>query len=334
MFVDRIKLTAHGGKGGQGCVSFHRTKRNPRGKPDGGNGGPGGNVILRVDTNVATLEDYFYQPSCRAERGGNGGSQNKNGAAGENVYVRIPPGTVVTDAESGECIADMIHHGQEYVIARGGRGGYGNLHFKSSTNRGPRNAEPGEEGQTTVVLLELKLIADIGLVGFPNAGKSSLVNALTHTHSLTAAYPFTTRTPVLGIMELPNYERAVIADIPGIIEGAHNNVGLGHDFLRHIERCRILFYVIDMAAVDQRNPIDDLTILMKELDAYDPTLNSRATHVIANKADLPEFAAHFEEFSHAFPHMPCIITSAINATGLDDIKQVCADKMHRMRLNE
>lgn len=329
MFVDRVKLTAYGGKGGQGCASFHRTKLNPRGKPDGGNGGPGGDVVLLVDENVATLEDYYYQPACHADRGGNGGSQKKNGARGKDAIVRVPPGTVVKDAETDEILVDLTEIGQRYVIAKGGRGGFGNLHFKSSTNRGPRNAEPGDEGEIKEVNLELKLIADIGLVGFPNAGKSSLVTGLTHARSRIAAYPFTTRIPVLGIMELPNYERAVIADIPGIIDGAHDNVGLGLEFLRHIERCHVLLYVIDMAGVDQRDPCKDFRVLQNELNEYDPALAARAKHVIANKCDLPKFKKNYEEFCAEFPHTPTSIASATDGIGFEEIIAICADELDK-----
>ncbi|NLF38849.1 GTPase ObgE [bacterium] len=319
MFIDTAKIEVKAGNGGNGCVSFHREKYQPLGGPDGGDGGNGGSVIVRADRNLATLIDYHYQPIYEGERGGHGSGNRRHGANGADSTLRVPVGTIIKDADTDELIADLTADGQEVVVARGGKGGYGNLHFKRNDNRAPRIAEKGEEGQARRLALELKLIADIGLVGFPNAGKSTLLSAITRAHSRIAAYPFTTLQPILGMLELPNFRNAVIADIPGIIDGAHANRGLGHAFLRHIERCRALVILVDMAGYDGRDPVSDYEVLMNELACYSEELARRPCLVVANKKDLPSFAEHMEKFRAKHGDADAVEVSALEGLGLDTL---------------
>lgn len=288
MFVDRCKIKVKAGRGGRGSASFRREKFIPLGGPDGGDGGHGGSVILRAVTGQQSLVDLYYLPHYEAKHGENGSSRDKNGHCGPDRVIEVPIGTVIHDAVTQEFLIDLDKEGAEFIAAQGGRGGKGNLHFMSSTNRAPRTFGPGEPGQERQLLLELKTVADIGLVGYPNAGKSTLLTAISDAHPKTAPYPFTTLHPVVGVVNLPDFTRFTVADIPGLIEGAHLNIGLGHDFLRHIERCTVLVYVLDMAGVDQRNPGEDLLALQRELELYKEGLSSRAAFIIANKMDLPE----------------------------------------------
>jgi len=318
MFIDTATITVQGGQGGRGCASFYKTRYNRHGSPDGGNGGKGGDVIIQADHNLATLCDYIYQSHYDAGAGANGSSANKHGKRGEDVVLRVPVGTVVR-TEDGEVLADLCADGQRMTAARGGSGGFGNVHFKSSTNRSPRYAEPGQPGERRTLVLELKIMADVGLVGFPNAGKSTLISAITRAHSKIASYPFTTLQPVLGLLELPDFTTAVIADIPGIVSGAHRNVGLGHDFLKHIERCTMLLLLLDMAGVDQRDPCGDYLVLLDELQAYSAELAARPRVVIANKMDLPEAQEHLRNFSARFPDVRVLPISARDGIGLDHV---------------
>src|SRR5262249_8966800 len=296
MFVDRIKVFAQAGKGGRGCVSFRREKFVPKGGPDGGDGGRGGDVILRADRHVDNLAGLFYEPIIKAKSGTHGKGKKMAGRAGANKIAKVPVGTIIWPAEESKSetpneatpLVDLVRDGQEFVLCRGGEGGKGNVRFKSSRNRAPRQYTDGEEGEQGYFQLELRTIADVGLVGYPNAGKSTLLRKLSAARPKVAAYPFTTLHPVVGVMELPGYQHATIADIPGLIEGAHRGVGLGHEFLRHITRCPILIFVIDVAGSEGRNPVEDLQNLRKEIDLYDPTLSSRPWLVVANKIDLPD----------------------------------------------
>ncbi|MFA4944564.1 MAG: GTPase ObgE [Lentisphaeria bacterium] len=287
MFVDRCKIKVRGGSGGKGCASFRREKYVPLGGPDGGDGGHGGSVILRAVTGQQSLVDLYYMPHYEAKNGEPGRHKDQNGHRGADRVIEVPVGTVLKDAATGELLADLAAVGAEFVAAAGGRGGKGNLHFISSTNRAPRTFGPGEPGEERELLLELKTIAEVGLVGYPNAGKSTLIAAISDAHPKTAPYPFTTRHPVVGVVEFPDFQRFTVADIPGLIDGAHLNRGLGHDFLRHIERCPILVYVLDMAGVDGRNPGEDLLALERELEQYQAGLSRRAALIVANKMDLP-----------------------------------------------
>jgi len=338
MFVDRIKVFAQAGKGGRGSVSFRREKFVPKGGPDGGDGGRGGDVILRADRHVDNLVNLFYEPIIKAKNGGHGMGKKMAGRAGATKIVKVPVGTIVYAVEgaqrstpnaeqSGIPIVDLTRDGQEFVLCRGGAGGKGNVHFKSSRNRAPRQYTEGEEGEQGYFLFELRTIADAGLVGYPNAGKSTLLRKISAARPKVAAYPFTTLHPIVGVMEMPGYRRATIADIPGLIEGAHRGVGLGHEFLRHITRCRILVFVIDVAGSEGRNPIEDLQNLRREIDLYDPALSSRPWLVVANKMDLPDAERNLRALQERFPKIKIIPTSAANGEGIAELKKTLAVTM-------
>jgi len=284
MFLDRARLVVKGGDGGRGVISFRREAHVPRGGPDGGDGGRGGSVVLRVDSGMTTLSDFRFRSRLEAEDGAAGGGKNKSGRAGADLVVRVPEGTIVVDRATGERVADLMTPDEEIVVARGGQGGKGNARFVSSTRRVPRIAEDGSPGESHELDLELKLIADVGLVGLPNAGKSSLLAALTRATPKIAAYPFTTLAPNLGVARLEDRE-LVIADIPGLIEGAHTGAGLGGEFLRHIERTRLIVHVVDLALED---PIADIAVVDAELSAYGQGLMERRRLFALNKLDLFE----------------------------------------------
>jgi GTP-binding protein len=352
MFVDRVKVFVQAGKGGRGCVSFRREKFVPKGGPDGGDGGRGGDVILLADRHVDNLTNLFYEPIIRAKNGVHGKGKKMTGSAGADKVVKVPVGTVVYAAEGAERstfnaqrwtssaeqlaignrqlaipIVDLIRDGQEFVLCRGGAGGKGNVHFKSSRNRAPRQYTEGEEGEEGYFLLELRTIADAGLVGYPNAGKSTLLRKVSAARPKVAAYPFTTLHPIVGVIEFPGYRRATIADIPGLIEGAHRGLGLGYEFLRHITRCRILVFVIDVAGSEGRNPAEDLRNLRREIDLYDPALSSRPWLVVANKMDLPYAKKNLEAVQERFPKTKIIPTSAEKGEGMDALKEALAARI-------
>jgi GTP-binding protein len=352
MFVDRIKVFVQAGKGGRGCVSFRREKFVPKGGPDGGDGGRGGDVILRADRHVDNLTNLFYEPIIKAKSGGHGKGKKMAGRAGADKIVKIPAGTIVWPAQeekrltpnaqrstsnseqlaignwqSAILIVDLTRDGEEFVLCRGGAGGKGNVHFKSSRNRAPRQYTEGQEGEQGYFLLELRTIADAGLVGYPNAGKSTLLRKISAARPKVAAYPFTTLHPIVGVIEFPGYRRATIADIPGLIEGAHRGLGLGHEFLRHITRCRILLFVIDVAGSEGRNPVEDLQNLRREIDLYDPALSSRSWLVVANKMDLPDAKKNLEAVQERFPKTKIIPTSAAKGEGMDALKEALAARI-------
>ena len=287
MFVDKATITVKGGDGGNGCCSFHREKFIPRGGPDGGDGGGGGNVILEAAESEQSLAALIYNRRYAARNGPPGKGANMHGRKAPDVILKVPVGTVVTDSRTGEAVADMDVSGKQVIVARGGWGGRGNPRFATSTNRAPREWEPGEPGEERELFLELKTIADVGLVGYPNAGKSTLIRALSAARPKVAPYPFTTLHPVVGVIEYPDYGRLTVADIPGLIDGAHDNVGLGHSFLRHIERTVVLAFVLDMAGCDGRVPWEDLRHLRDELELYMKGLSKRPALIVANKMDLP-----------------------------------------------
>ncbi|MEY2483190.1 MAG: GTPase [Verrucomicrobiota bacterium] len=360
MFVDRIKVFAQAGDGGRGCVSFRREKFVPRGGPDGGDGGRGGDVILRADVHTDNLSNLFYEPIIKAKSGVHGQGKKKHGRAAIPKVVKVPVGTIVYPApapiprhddddaagvevverrrrstdvvdslpasvansapEDKPPIADLAHDGEEFVLCQGGRGGKGNVHFKSSKNRAPVQYTEGDEGEQGHYLLELRTIADAALVGYPNAGKSTLLGKISAAHPKVASYPFTTLHPVVGVIDFDGYRRAAIADIPGLIEGAHRNVGLGHDFLRHITRCRLLLFVLDIAGSEGRSPIEDLQNLRREIDLYDPRLSQRPWYAVANKMDLPEASENLRALKQRFPNVEVIPISAEQSEGLDDLK--------------
>lgn len=327
-FKDRVKIYAKGGKGGNGVVSFHRDKRTPQGGPDGGDGGHGGSIILKGDSNEDSLNYLHYQPHQRAQHGGNGSGNNRHGKRGKNKIVNVPLGTVIKDPDTEEFIAEITDEGQEVVIAKGGFGGLGNMRFKSSLNQAPRECRDGTPGDDKAYRLELKLMADVGLVGYPSAGKSTLLTELTDATPKVASYPFTTLNPILGTLIFENYTRIRIADIPGLIDGAAEGVGLGHYFLRHIERSKFLIFVIDMAAEDGRSPIDDYRSLLSELETYNPELADRPSLVVANKMDDPAAAENLEEFKKETGTDPLPISAGLGE-GCDQIKEILFDHFYK-----
>jgi len=287
MFADKADISVKAGDGGNGCISFHREKYVPRGGPDGGDGGSGGSVLLVASANEQTLNDLVYNRHYAAPNGPHGKGSDMHGGKAPDIRIKVPVGTVVTDGETGEFIADMDAAGAEVIVAQGGKGGRGNARFATRTNKAPRERELGEEGESRRLHLELKTIADIGLVGYPNAGKSTLLRAISAARPKVAPYPFTTLHPVVGVAEFPDFFRMTVADIPGLIDGASNNVGLGHEFLKHIERTHLLCYVLDTAGTDGRTPWEDFRHLQKELELYMKGLSRRPAVIVANKMDAP-----------------------------------------------
>lgn len=286
MFIDEAVIEVRSGKGGDGCVSFRREKYIPKGGPDGGNGGDGGSVIFLGDPNLNTLLDYRSRHHWHAPGGRPGGGRDCSGEAGSDLILHVPPGTLIYDDETGELIADVDAPGKRIVAARGGRGGFGNAHFRSSTNQAPREAEPGESGEEFRLRLELKLMADVGLLGMPNAGKSTLLRAVSRARPMVADFPFTTLKPQLGIAELDAERRLVFADIPGLIEGAAEGVGLGHDFLRHVERTALLVHLLDASPADGSHPADNYHTIRRELARYSTDLAQKDEIIVLNKIDL------------------------------------------------
>jgi len=296
MFLDKARIFVKGGDGGDGQMSFRREKYIPEGGPSGGDGGRGGNVIFKVDTGMTTLRDFRYKRHYKADNGEKGQSKNMHGHGAEDTLVSVPPGTLLRDADTGDLIADMVDAGQVVVVAKGGRGGRGNARFVSSVNRVPRFAEKGEPGQQLWVALELKLLADVGLIGYPSVGKSSILSRVSAAKPEIAAYHFTTVTPVLGVVDVDENCSFVLADIPGLIEGAHEGIGLGHEFLRHVDRTKLLIHVLDMAGSEGRDPVEDFETINTELRLYSERLGQRQQIVAANKMDLPEAAENLEKF--------------------------------------
>jgi GTP-binding protein len=357
MFVDHIKIHAKSGDGGSGCVSFRQEKFVPMGGPDGGDGGKGGDIVFEADMNTASLAPLFYQPIIKAKSGENGKGKKKTGRSAKKVMVKVPVGTVIyrmptsgladpdveadwdekdakpqrkkrkpIDTSKLEMVADLDEAGAGIVLCAGGWGGKGNVHYKSSRNQTPQQFTEGFPGEEGDFYLELRTIADAGLVGYPNAGKSTLLTKISAATPKVAAYPFTTLHPMVGVVDFPGYERGTVADIPGLIEGAHENVGLGHEFLRHILRCKLLLFVIDMAGTEGREPIDDLATLREELRLYDPLLAKRPWIVVANKMDVPDAAEKLKIFKRRFRKVPVLAISAVGGVGIEELKL----KLHEM----
>lgn len=321
MFVDECTIKAQAGDGGRGCASFRREKFEPWGGPNGGDGGRGGDIILVGDHDTNNLVDYKFQPHWKAGRGEHGQGKDCNGREGDTRVLRLPLGTIVTDQATGHVVAEMVADGQRVVLCKGGNGGWGNTHFKSSTHQAPRRANPGQDGERGEYRLVLKSIADIGLVGFPNAGKSSLTARITRARPRTAAYPFTTLHPQIGVIEFPaTYDRLLLADVPGLIAGASENRGLGHRFLRHIERCTLLMFLLDMAGTDGRDPREDYATLLKELKLYDPALLKKPRVVVANKMDLPGADALLAKFKRRHKTVDVLQISCLSGDGLEKLK--------------
>jgi GTP-binding protein len=319
MLVDQARITVHAGDGGNGCVSFRREKFVPRGGPNGGDGGRGGDVVLRVQRNLSTLLHIHNQRILRAGRGTHGLGSNKTGAGGDDAVIMVPPGTVVRDLETGETLGDLVADGDELVVARGGHGGRGNVRFASATNRTPRKAEPGGKGEVKELELELKLLADVGLVGLPNAGKSTLLSRLSAARPKVADYPFTTLEPHLGVVQSPNDEftSLVMADIPGLIEGAHQGAGLGVQFLKHVERCRVLAHLVDLAS--EEDLADRVETIRGELAAYETPLDARPWLLVGTKidsvADRARSEAELEAIAVDYGVETCFI-SAVTGDGI------------------
>lgn len=331
MFVDEARIQAYGGDGGNGCVSFRREKFVPRGGPDGGDGGDGGSVVLVADPGETTLLAFRYRPIFRAPRGRHGEGSNRTGRSGEDLVVPVPVGTIVEDA-AGALLADLSVEGERLVAARGGRGGRGNARFATSTNRAPRRADPGQPGEERALRLELKLLADVGLVGFPNVGKSTLLSRLSAARPKIADYPFTTLEPHLGVVDAGPRGSFVLADIPGLIEGAHAGSGLGDRFLRHVERCRLLLHVVDPTAPG-RHPILDIRTIRRELRRYGGALAAKPQILVVNKMDALQDAALLERI-RAFARRRRIelrTVSAVTGEGLDGLVAAAADALERLR---
>jgi GTP-binding protein len=321
MFYDEVKVSFKAGNGGDGCFSFRRGKYEPKGGPDGGDGGRGGDVYVVGDTNVADLTDFHFKPGWKAKNGETGRGSDQHGANGEHITLRLPVGTIVVDRESGDPIAEVLEHGHPVLLLEGGVGGKGNEQFKSSTNQAPRQftlGKPGEEGDFRLII---KTIADVGLIGFPNAGKSTLLNMVTKAHPKTGAYPFTTIFPTVGVLEYPEqYERITVADIPGLIEGASENRGLGHRFLKHVERCKVLLIMLDMEGTDGREPMGDYKVLKNELKLYMPGLVRKPELICANKMDEPNAVENLKAFQKKVKDEVYPI-SCVSDEGFDELKK-------------
>jgi GTP-binding protein len=287
-FVDEAQIEVRGGHGGAGCSSFLREKYRPKGGPDGGNGGAGGDAVLEVDDSLTTLLDFKYKPLLHAKRGEHGRGKEQHGHRGADVVARVPPGTMVRDANTGALIADLDRNGTRFIIARGGRGGRGNATYKTSTNQAPRNSQPGEEGEERRLTLELHLVADVGLLGFPNVGKSTFIRRVSAARPRVADYPFTTLVPHLGVVRVDEDTTFVLADIPGLIEGAHSGHGLGDRFLRHVSRTSLLLHVLDVSGMSGRDPLADFDVINRELALFDPAVAAKPQLVAANKIDAAD----------------------------------------------
>ena len=330
-FVDHVRVFARAGDGGNGIVHFRREKYVPKGGPDGGDGGDGGHVIIKAVNDTDNLTHLFFNSRIIAKSGGHGQGREKKGRSASDLIIKVPQGTLIYRADEegltieeikkeSEPIADLTENSQEFTLAKAGKGGKGNVHFKSPTNQAPQEHTLGEKGESGYYYLELRQIADGGFVGFPNAGKSSLLGVLSEAKPKVANYPFTTLQPSIGVIEFSNIVRASLADIPGLIEGAHQNVGLGHNFLRHIMRCEVLLFVVDVAGVDMRDPVEDIETLRKEIKMYSEELSSRQWLIIANKIDVEGAKDNLKILENRFSKTEIISVSALSGEGINDLK--------------
>jgi len=357
MFVDRVRIHAKAGDGGDGSASFRREKFIPKGGPDGGDGGDGGDVILRADTHTDQLANLFFEPILKAKPGGRGSFRQRHGKSAPDLVVPVPIGTLVyrfpepepldpfvepteeepseqprkkgklPDPKAEDLVADLDELGKEFIICHGGKGGLGNIHFKSSRNRAPRRFTEGTPGEEGWFLLEMRSIAFAGLVGYPNAGKSTLLRAISRAHPKVGSYAFTTRHPQVGVVDLEDYKKTTVADIPGLIEGAHENRGLGHQFLRHVMRCSYLLMVLDMGGTEARDPLDDLAALRKELELYNPELAARPWCIVANKMDMPEAAANLRRCKRKHKGITVLPVCAELGEGIPELKAFLQQKV-------
>ena len=332
MFTDKAKIYIKAGNGGNGAIAFHREKYVAAGGPDGGDGGKGGNVIFRVDEGISTLMDFRYKRKYSAQNGGDGAGKRCNGKNGQDIIILVPQGTIVRDAESNRILADLSVIGEDVILAKGGNGGWGNAHFATATRQTPNFAKNGQKGIEREVILELKLLADVGLVGFPNVGKSTLLSRTTKADPKIANYHFTTLEPNLGVVELAEHMNFVLADIPGLIEGASEGVGLGHDFLRHIERTRLFIHVVDVSSIEGRNPIEDFKIINKELSKYNMELEERPQIVAANKTDIIQDNDVHEEFKKEIEKLgyPLFEISAATGKGVNELMKAAYSQLQKL----
>jgi GTPase len=332
-FVDEVEIDVRGGHGGPGCVSFLREKFRPRGGPDGGNGGDGGDVVLVVDSGLSTLLDFRYQRRLAARNGEPGRGKNQFGRRGQDARARVPPGTIVREAESGEIIADLKAPGESAVVAHGGRGGRGNASYASSTNQTPRRSQPGTPGEEHRLRLELVVMADVGLLGFPNVGKSTLIRRVSAARPRVADYPFTTLVPHLGVVRLGDFQSFVLADIPGLIEGAHEGHGLGLRFLRHLSRTELLIHLVDVSSLSGRDPLDDLDVINRELAHFDVRLASKPQIVAGNKIDLVTSESWLEQIAQRFRRrgIPLHMISAATGQGVQELINEAGAKLDKLR---
>lgn len=332
-FIDEVRIKVRAGGGGRGCVSFRREKFVPRGGPDGGDGGDGGDVVVRADAQLTTLLDLRYQKQYRAERGEHGRGKDQHGKRGEDRVIVVPVGSLIRDSHSGEVLADLKAAGERVVVAKGGRGGRGNARFATATNRSPRRAQPGLPGEERELDVELRLLADVGIVGLPNAGKSTLIAAISAARPKIADYPFTTLVPNLGVVGYGEGRSCVVADIPGLIEGAHRGEGLGHKFLRHVSRTSLLIHLLDASKTGLERPLADWVAINRELELYDPALAEKPQIAVANKIDLPEARARVPLLRESFARIsvPFCAISAATGEGLQEFKGLLALELGRAK---
>ncbi len=333
MFVDELTIKVCAGKGGDGCTSFRREKCVPMGGPNGGNGGRGANIIFTVDKGLKTLIDLRYMKIIKGDKGENGKGSNQNGKNANDIIIKVPEGTTVIDADTNLVIADLVGENTEVIVAHGGRGGRGNVAFKTELDNAPKFSELGEPGEIKLLKVELKMIADVGLVGLPSVGKSTILSKMSAATPKIASYHFTTLAPNLGVVKLKDTRSFVMADLPGLIEGAHEGAGLGHKFLRHAMRTKVIAHVLDMGAEEMRNPIDDYLLIREEIEKYNEKLANKKEIIIANKMDLPEAQENLKKFKVQFPKKEIVEISSVTNMGFDKLMTILADAIDNIESN-
>lgn len=331
MFVDELTLKVIAGRGGDGCTSFRREKCVPMGGPNGGNGGSGASIIFQIDKGLKTLIDLRYMKIIKGQKGENGSGQNRHGSNAKDIIIKVPEGTVITDLNSNNIIADLVGENTEIVVAHGGRGGRGNAAFKTDKDTAPKFSELGEPGEEKILKVELKMLADVGLIGLPSVGKSTILSRMSAATPKIASYHFTTLTPNLGVVKLKDNRSFVMADLPGLVDGASAGIGLGHKFLRHAMRSKILAHVLDMGSAEGRNPIEDYQIIRKEIEKYNESLASKKEIILANKMDLPDASNNLSLFKKRFSKSIIIELSSVTNTGFDELTKVLADTLEQVK---